>query len=197
LVVAVTFGLAILGVAGPVTGFIITAGLGVGIFSDSFAGFRIPALGIFAVGDLIEIKGEDVRGEVQRITLSGTVLKNADGAAVHVPNRKIFDRLIVNHSKGVPTALKVLHFRLVLDSLAGIDRLKEQILAAARSMPSTNSNHPIGIRVTLIEANATTFTVQFSAKESLATQTASEFLKVAKAQFDNAGVGIRSLSTLP
>jgi small conductance mechanosensitive channel len=184
-----------LGLAGPVIGFIVTVGLALGVLADSLGGLRILGSQPFRVGDMIEIKGEGVTGSVVQISISDTVLMTADNTEVIVPNRKLFDRLIVNHSPS--WAVKLLRFQFVLDPLHGVDVLEEQIRAIMKTVPGIKFGKDEHVWVTLIEANSVTFNIQFPASPFEAERTGSEFLKTAKTQFDSAGVAIRSLSVLP
>lgn len=49
------------------------------------------------VGDLVETNGET--GLVERIELRTTVFRTPDGKLVRMPNRKIFEQAIINHSR--------------------------------------------------------------------------------------------------
>jgi small conductance mechanosensitive channel len=103
-----TLMLAVLGLAGPVIGFIVTVGLALGVLADSFSGLRILTTQPFRIGDLIEIKGEGVIGSLMEITISDITLETADNTRVIVPNRKLLDSLVINHSPS--SAQKVLRF---------------------------------------------------------------------------------------
>jgi small-conductance mechanosensitive channel len=102
-----------LGLAGPIVSSIVTVGLALGVIADSFSGFRIFGSRPFSVGDVIEIKGEDVIGIVTQISLSGTALKLTNNTEVIVPNRKLLDKLVISHSPG--SGRRRFRLQLVLD----------------------------------------------------------------------------------
>jgi small-conductance mechanosensitive channel len=185
--------LAVLGLAAPVVGFIVTVGLGLGVVADSFAGLRVIGSQPFRVGDEIEIKGEDVTGMVIETSLSETILRTRDNTNVIIPNRRLLDRLVINHTSS--RGGKVLRFQFALDPRPGIEKIEGQIGAIIGTVEGIESGYR-EIRVTLIEPDSVTLIVQFSAPPHLATRAASEFLKKSKIEFDNAGVAIRSLGAL-
>ena len=190
-----TLALVALGVAGPVIGFIVTVGLGLGLVADSFSGLRIFITQPFRVGDLIEIKGEDVIGDVTDIGMSDIILETADSTRVIVPNRKLLDSLVVNHSQS-RGAGKLLHFQFVLDRGSGVDALEEHIGAIMKALPGMDIGRDRQVLVAAIESNSVTFHIHFRAPQFQAELTASEFLKAAKARFDHADIAIRSLTAL-
>ena len=153
----VTLMLVALGLAGPVIGFIVTVGLALGLLADSFSGLRILATQPFRVGDLIEIKSEGVIGSVIQTSISDIILEIADNTRVIVPNRKLLDCLVINHSPS--SAQKLLRFQFVLDPTSGINVLEEQIGSIMKAVPGIELGNGKQVFVTTIESNSVTFDV--------------------------------------
>jgi small-conductance mechanosensitive channel len=192
-VLVITFALVLtaLGLAGPVIGFMVTVGVALGLAADAFSGFRILSSRPFQVGDLIEIKGEGVSGRVVEISLSHIIIWTMpDKHQVVIPNRKLFDRLVVNHSPR--EGLELSRFQFVLDSSKEIEVLETEIRAVLKAMPGAAPGHEGMAWITLIEADSVTFHIRLPASTFEAEQKGSEFLKLAKARFDEAGIAIRS-----
>ena len=77
------------------------AGLAVGLaLKDSLAnlasGFLMVVLRPFQVGDLVEVDG--VTGKVEEIRIFNTLLRTGDNRLVILPNARVTERRIVNHS---------------------------------------------------------------------------------------------------
>ncbi len=77
------------------------AGLAVGLaLKDSLAnlasGFLMVVLRPFQVGDLVEVDG--ITGKVEEIRIFNTLLRTGDNRLVILPNARVTDRRIVNHS---------------------------------------------------------------------------------------------------
>jgi small conductance mechanosensitive channel len=195
-VLVVTFSLVLtaLGLAGPVIGFMVTVGVALGLAADSFSGFRILSFRPFSVGDVIEIRGEGVIGQVVQTGMSQIVLVTADNTQVYVPNRKLLDRLVVNHSARGIDALSC--FQFVLESTKEIGLLEEEIQAVLKSVAESRRGSHGMVWITLIEADSVTFRIRIPAMAYHAEREGSEFLKLAKARFDQAGIGIRSLRAM-
>jgi small-conductance mechanosensitive channel len=196
-VLLITFALVLtaLGLAGPVIGFMVTVGVALGLAADSFIGFRILSVRPFLIGDVIEIKGEGVIGRVEQTSLSQIVLLTADNTQVYVPNRKLLDRLVVNHSALGADALS--SFEFVLESTREVDVLEEAIRNFLKSMADSRRGGQGMVWITLIESDSITFKIRIPGSQFDAERNGSEFLKLAKARFDQAGIGIRSLRAMP
>jgi small-conductance mechanosensitive channel len=183
-----------LGVAGPVIGFVVTLGLALGVFADSLGGFRILLFRPFEIGDLLELKGEGLKGVVEQITLSGIVLMTASNARVILNNRKLFENPIVNHTAAQADAR--LSFQLVLGLSADFGVMEETCRSIASGTPGFNSGHQCIVRVTRIEAEFVTFFVQFFVSGRSNEDPSALFLKKAKAEFDRLNIAVRLLEAL-
>jgi small-conductance mechanosensitive channel len=183
-----------LGVAGPVIGFVITLGLALGVFADSLGGFRILLFRPFEIGDLLELKGEDLKGVVERITLSEIVLMTASHARVILSNRKLFENPIVHHTAAQVDAR--LSFQLVLGLSVDFGAVEETCRSVASGTPGFNSGHECTVRVTRIETETVTIFVQFFVSGQSNEDPSALFLKKAKAEFDRLNVSVRLLEAL-
>jgi small conductance mechanosensitive channel len=189
-----TLMLVALGVAGPVVGFVVTVGIALGIFADSLAGFRILLLEPFQIGDKIELKGEGLTGVVTETTLTGIVLTTPSRAQVILSNRKLFDNPIINHTPAGADSL--LSFQFVLELPTDISALEEQICSLAAAMPGFHHGSGGTVRITRIESDTVTCSIQFFVSTRSPNDLSTEFLKSAKVEFDRRNVKVRSLETL-
>ena len=67
-----------------------------GIVQDVVSGLTIIFTGLFDIGDMVEISGQ--AGIVKRVSMRFTIIENALGAEVHIPNRSI--NHVINYPKG-------------------------------------------------------------------------------------------------
>jgi len=123
--VQVTALVAGISVAGVAVGFAVQ-----GILANLAAGLSIMLSRHFRIGDYIEIG--NVRGQVQSIDLTMTILRTLEDARVIVPNRKIVGEIIYNYTgeRRVPLTLQVGYgenlenvMRAIQDALAGNPRI--------------------------------------------------------------------------
>jgi small conductance mechanosensitive channel len=87
-VTALVAGISVAGIAG---GFALQ-----GVLGNIAAGLSIMFSHVFRIGDYIEIG--TVRGQVQAINLTSTILRTLEDARVIVPNRKIVGDIIYNYT---------------------------------------------------------------------------------------------------
>jgi small conductance mechanosensitive channel len=101
-----------------------------GVLANVAAGLSIMLSRHFRIGDYIEIGS--VRGQVQAIDLSMTVLRTLEDARVIIPNRRIVGEIIYNYTaeRRVPLAVKVAYgenldeaLRAIHEVLAGNPRV--------------------------------------------------------------------------
>ncbi|WP_455212490.1 mechanosensitive ion channel family protein [Kaarinaea lacus] len=67
-----------------------------GIVQDVVSGLTIIFTGLFDIGDMVEISGQ--AGIVKRVSMRFTIIENALGAEVHIPNRSL--NHVINYPKG-------------------------------------------------------------------------------------------------
>lgn len=121
----VTAALAGLGVAGIAIGFAAQD-----LLSNVVAGFTIFIDKPFRLGDFIRVR--DQYGSVTNITMRSTRIRTNRNTYVVIPNRKVIDDVVVNHSKhgetrvDVPVGIAYKESipearRVLLDAAAGVD----------------------------------------------------------------------------
>jgi len=120
--VQVTALVAGISVAGVAVGFAVQ-----GILANLAAGLSIMLSGHFRIGDYIEIG--NVKGQVQNIDLTMTILRTLEDARVIVPNRKIVGEIIHNYSG---------ERRVTLTVQVGYDEDVERALRTAREVLAEN-----------------------------------------------------------
>lgn len=96
----VTAALAGLGVAGIAIGF-----AGQDLLSNVIAGFTIFMDRPFRIGDFIKV--QDQYGDVTNITMRSTRIRTNRNTFVVIPNKKIIDEVVINHSKHGETRVDV------------------------------------------------------------------------------------------
>ena len=105
-------------------------GLAVGFAFQDLAGNLISGMGLsmkrpFGIGDVIETN--DVFGVAERIELRTTTIRTPDGKKVLVPNRKIFQDVLVNHTDNV---LRRLDFACGVSYAEDLDQVEQVTLEA-------------------------------------------------------------------
>jgi small conductance mechanosensitive channel len=73
------------------------------VIANFVAGVLMAIRQPIRIGDLITI-GEDVHGRVTDIALTFTAVDRGDGSLLVVPNEKVVNEVVVNHSAGNPRA---------------------------------------------------------------------------------------------
>lgn len=196
LVAALMVTLSILDLNGVVTSLLAGAGV-VGLalgfaFQDLAANF-ISGIGLsvrhpFKLGDIIETNG--VTGVVEELDLRTTVLRTFDGKRIIVPNKKIFQDLLINHTDND-------HKRMDLTCGVGygsdLEKVKEITVEALSAVESRADGREPGFFFTEFGDSSINFvaTVWFSyhsQKDLLQCQ--SEAIIAVKQAFDDNGVTI-------
>jgi len=196
LVAALMVTLSILDLNGVVTSLLAGAGV-VGLalgfaFQDLAANF-ISGIGLsvrhpFKLGDIIETNG--VTGVVEELDLRTTVLRTFDGKRIIVPNKKIFQDLLINHTDND-------HKRMDLTCGVGygsdLEKVKEITVEALSGLASRADAHEPGFFFTefgdsSINFVATVWFSYYSQKDLLQCQ--SEAIIAVKQAFDDNGVTI-------
>lgn len=132
-VVAVLIALGTVGVAiGPALTTMGVAGLAVSLgaqtlIKDYFGGLTILLEDQFRVGDSIRVG--TVTGDVERITLRCTEVRDAEGRLIVLPNGDI--RTVANETREWARALVELHFSYTTDLNAAVSALNRAVAAVA------------------------------------------------------------------
>jgi small-conductance mechanosensitive channel len=167
--------LSVVGVPFTFIGTFVTVGIALGFVTDIYSGVRIFTSQIFHVGDVLEIQGDGIIGTVSRITLSTTVLTTKDRVDIIIPNRKLTERTLLNHSI---SGGKSLAFRMELKSSLEIEEVEFEI----KRIPEAFTENIIGeVKCGLVKIDdaALTFAVSFRVRYMDADRLESAFLKAA------------------
>jgi small conductance mechanosensitive channel len=125
-----------------------------GLLSNVAAGVFLMALRPFRVGNTIV--GAGVSGEVQEIGLFATTLDTADKARVTIPNNKLFNDVITNHSI---CPVRRIDIKLPLRASTDLNTLLPVLLQTVSATPGVVSDPPPGIRISDITLDSLTLTI--------------------------------------
>lgn len=123
-----------------------------GVLGNIAAGLSIMFSRVFRIGDYIEIG--TVRGQVEVINLTTTILRTLEDARVIVPNRKIVGEIIYNYTeeRRVPLTVEVGYeenIERVLDTVREILMQNERILKSSEPEVGIVALSDGGVRITL------------------------------------------------
>jgi small conductance mechanosensitive channel len=139
--------LALIGAAGFAIGLALQ-----GTLSDMASGVLLAGLQVFTVGEIIEIDG--TRGRVKDFTLFHTILENDANDTIMIPNRKIQEGLLINHTrqkvKYITVATKVSNKNTDYDAI--IDVIK----TAAATAPEVAAGEEVSAYVSDMAGGGTT-----------------------------------------
>jgi small conductance mechanosensitive channel len=170
----------------------VTVGVALGLFADSFAGLRLLGSRAYRVGDTIEILEKNIVGVVISTTLFGTTLQTEDGSQVLIPNQMIFNNPVKNRS--TDSARGIVSLQLVVKPKTSIDDLQKMILEMIPPASDRDDNSMGEILVKQIEQDAVTLNVRFMTRPGMRKAAASEFLKTANTELKRNGVEVHSLA---
>jgi len=122
--------LTILGVPTAVLLSLLSAGLALGIFSDTYNGTRFLIGQPYRVGDQIEVPEDKLKGYVSRIAFGSTTLLRPDGSEATIPVKRLSDRVIINHSNYD----HVFGYDLDIDPAADLENVRQRIEAVLASL---------------------------------------------------------------
>ncbi len=133
-----------IGVAGIAVGFAAQDTL-----SNIIAGFLIFIDKPFLVGDWVDVAGE--KGEVAEITMRTTRIKTKNNTWIIIPNKKIIDEVLINHSKRGATRIDV---PLGIAYKEYIPKAREVLLEALADVPHLLDDPPPDVVVTGLGASS-------------------------------------------
>lgn len=118
------------GVLALLSAFTVAIGLSLqDVIRNFFSGILLLLERPFSVGDRVRVR--DFEGEVQGIDVRTTLIRNQDGALIHVPNAIMFSEILTNRS----------HFRTrrfhvtIKDPERGIDQIEHIVQSALKVLP--------------------------------------------------------------
>jgi|SRR5699024_464498 len=148
---AVTTLLAGAGVVGLAMGFAFQASIE-NFISGVILSFRYP----FGIGDIIECK--DYYGYVHKINLRSTIIRNAQGYLIHIPNKMVLNSPFINYTWN--------HERRV-DLKCGVskgddlEKVKEVAINAIESIDNYNKERDVELYFTEFGESSMDFVVRF------------------------------------
>lgn len=118
------------GVLALLSAFTVAIGLSLqDVIRNFFSGILLLLERPFSVGDRVRVR--DFEGEVQGIDVRTTLIRNQDGALIHVPNAIVFSEILTNRS----------HFRtrrcqmIIKDPERSIDQIEEIVRTSLTVLP--------------------------------------------------------------
>ena len=148
---------------GPLLGGVAIVGLAVAVgaqslIKDYFTGFLVLLEQQYMIGDVVKISG--ITGQVEKITLRVTVLRDLEGAAHFIPHGQI--TLVSNLTHGWSQAVFDLH----IPNIEDLDRVRDAFTELARDLRSDPTFGPMILddpRMLGVDAlGDSTFTVKFA-----------------------------------
>lgn len=95
------------------------------IFRDFISGILILFVTkTYSIDDVIELKEQQLIGVVKEINLFNSVINNSENTLVHIPNSRMYDNLIYNHTKNDTT---VQFFQFGINFNSDFVKIKELI----------------------------------------------------------------------
>ncbi len=167
------------------------AGIAIGLaaqqtISNMIAGIIILVDRPFKEGDFVEL--DDVYGQVESITMRSTVLRTLDNTTVDLPNHKIIESKIVNHSN-YPAVRVRIPFGIAYKEF--IPKAQEVLLKAVEEMPQILKNPAPEVNVTNIgESSIDMELMVWINNPSIEVPLGYELRKKIKMALDDAGIEI-------
>jgi small conductance mechanosensitive channel len=167
------------------------AGIAIGLaaqqtISNMIAGIIILVDRPFKEGDFVEL--DDVYGQVESITMRSTLLRTLDNTTVDLPNHKIIESKIVNHSK-YPAVRVRIPFGIAYKEF--IPKAQEVILKIVEEMPKILKNPAPEVNVTNIgESSIDMELMVWISNPSIEIPIGYELRKKIKLALDEAGIEI-------
>lgn len=173
--------LAGLGVAGIALGFAAQDSL-----ANIISGFLIFWDKPFLVGDFVTVHGQ--YGMVSEITMRTTRIRTDDNTYVVIPNRKIIDETLVNHSKHGWTRVNV---PLAIAYEESIPEARKVILAAVKEIDGIVASPAAEVVVKELGASGVNLLVRVSIREAGdETRLFHRIIETCKSALDQAGIQI-------
>ena len=140
----------------------------------------------FAVGDWLHVA--DQVGEVSEITMRTTRIRTKNNTWVVIPNKKIIDEVLVNHSTHGETRIDV---PVGIAYKENIPRAREVLLAAVAKLPNIAKNPPPEVIVAGLGASSVDLEVRvWIGRASDEPPTMARVVEASKLALDEAGIEI-------
>lgn len=170
------------GILTLLSAFTVAVGLSLqDVLKNFFSGILMLLERPFSVGDRVKVR--DFEGEVQGIDIRTTLIRNRDGALLHVPNSIMFGEILANRS----------HFRTrrldltITDPKRSAEDVQEIVLRTLASMQDVR--RPVNTpRVTSISPEGVTLAYSFLVQSNLTID--QEITLALAAALDGATIGV-------
>ncbi len=172
--------LAGVGVAGIAVGFAAQDSI-----ANTIAGVLIFWDKPFHVGDFVSTQG--LYGSVRTITMRTTRIQTLDNTYLVVPNRKIIEDVLVNHSMYGATRVRV---PVGIAYKESIPKARDVILRAVRTVEGAHADPEPRVVVTELAGSSVNLAVQVWTDPEVEKTTAVRVLEACKLALDGAGIQI-------
>jgi small conductance mechanosensitive channel len=191
LMILQTFGVQTTGLIALVTTFGFGIGISLqGVLTDLAAGVIIAFSSIYRIGDDIEVDG--VRGNVKSYTLLNTVVKEKEtNMHIVIPNRKIQDSVLTNHSREqvrwLPITIALSHSNKSFDRI--IDSIRYEIGNSSK-YPGIAGKFSIGVKD--MSGNSTVIAIRVPLKQGCSEECVLDLQTKLRVFLENAGIKLQS-----
>lgn len=140
------------------------------------------------VGDIIEVAGQ--LGTVERIELRSTVLKTLDGLSVFIPNKEIFQGVVVNYTRTDERRVEVV---VGVSYSEDLEEVRKLTLACVEGIEGLDTSRNVEFFYTEFGDSSINFSLRFwlaVARQPNWLEARSEAIIRIKRTFDEAGISI-------
>jgi small-conductance mechanosensitive channel len=181
--------LAVLGVPTTFLLSLLSAGLALGIFSDTYNGTRFLIGQPYRVGDLIEVPEDRLKGYVSRIAFGSTTLLRTDGSEAIVPVKRLSDRVIINHSNYD----HVFGYDLDIDPATDLGDVQQRIEVALASLDGRIDSSKSRVGLARVERGLVRFKIRLASSSRNEDMMSDLLIRCLLDDLRAAGVGVLAL----
>ncbi|MGD8862636.1 MAG: mechanosensitive ion channel family protein [Myxococcales bacterium] len=106
------------------------------IAANFMSGFIMALRRPFEPGDLVEVAGR--RGRIMHIAMRATELETLDGLSITIPNKEVFQGVIVNYTR---TSIRRVDVQVGTAYCDDMETVREVVLSAVREVPHRDATH--------------------------------------------------------
>lgn len=162
IIITQKFGLEITAFLAVLGSLLLGIGLGIqGILGDFAAGVMLMLANTYKIGDYIQIESENLIGTVIKFsTLFTDVIDEDSGVTIKVPNRKLYESILVNHSS---TKRNIVLANLIISNInKNTDAIRSFVLEAVNTHPAVLKDPIPTCHVAEITANGTILEIRYA-----------------------------------
>jgi small conductance mechanosensitive channel len=180
------FGVPVMGFAAVIGASALAVGLAFqGSLSNFAAGVMLLVFRPFKVGDVVSVAGQT--GKIDEIGLFTTIMDTADNRRLILPNGSVFGAVIENISYHATRRLDV---AVGCEYPADLDRTREVLLGAARSLPTVLPEPEPAVVLLELGDSSINWSVRVWVNASDYWPTRDALTRAVKVALDEAGIGI-------